>query len=154
MANVIKVKQSSVPNKVPTVNQIALGELAVNTYDGKLFLKKNVAGTESIVELGAAGAGPGGGTTVYSGTAEIDFGAGKTDAKVVITGQTGILATSNLGVHIRVAATTNNTADNHWVEPLTIVAGNIVPGVGFTIYGNCHQNRAHGKYNVSWNWSN
>jgi len=56
MANTIKIKRSSVPGKVPTVGDLQLSELAVNTYDGRLFLKKN-NGTESIVEIGAAAAG-------------------------------------------------------------------------------------------------
>jgi len=56
MANTIKIKRSSVPGKVPTVGDLQLSELAVNTYDGRLFLKKN-NGTESIVEIGAAAGG-------------------------------------------------------------------------------------------------
>lgn len=55
MANVIKHKQTATPSKVPTTGDLQLGELAVNTYDGKLFLKKD-DGTPSIVEIGA-GAG-------------------------------------------------------------------------------------------------
>lgn len=51
MAQVIKVKQSSVAGKVPTTAQLQLGELAVNTTDGKLYFKKNVSGSESIVTL-------------------------------------------------------------------------------------------------------
>lgn len=54
MANTIKVRQSSVAGKVPTTAQLALGELAINTTDGKLFLKKNVSGTESIVDVTSA----------------------------------------------------------------------------------------------------
>ena len=54
MANTIKVRQSSVASKVPTTTQLALGELAINTYDGKLFLKKNVSGVESIVDVTSA----------------------------------------------------------------------------------------------------
>jgi len=53
MANTIKIRRSATASAVPTTAQIALGELAVNTYDGKLFLKKNVSGTESIVQVGA-----------------------------------------------------------------------------------------------------
>jgi hypothetical protein len=45
----IKLKRSSVPSKVPTTAQIELGEFAVNTYDGKLYTKKDTGGTESIV---------------------------------------------------------------------------------------------------------
>lgn len=51
----IKVKQLSVQSAVPAVNDIELGEIVVNTYDGKLFSKKN-NGTESIFEIGS-GAG-------------------------------------------------------------------------------------------------
>lgn len=57
MANTAKLKQSAVAGKVPTTSQLALGELAVNTTDGKLFLKKSVSGVESVVDLTAAAAG-------------------------------------------------------------------------------------------------
>ena len=53
MANpTIKFKRSSVQGKTPTTAQLPLGELAINTYDGKLFLKKD-DGTESVIEVGA-----------------------------------------------------------------------------------------------------
>ena len=52
MANTIKVKQSAVASKVPTTGDLVLGELALNTYDGKLYAKKD-NGTASIVEIGA-----------------------------------------------------------------------------------------------------
>ena len=80
MANTIKVKQSSVAAKVPTTAQLALGELAVNTTDGKLFLKKSVSGTESIVEIGAGAGGSdgyldaGAPDSNYGGITEIDGG--------------------------------------------------------------------------------
>ena len=47
----IKIRRSSVQNKVPTTTDLDLGELAINTYDGKLFLKKSVGGTESVIAL-------------------------------------------------------------------------------------------------------
>ena len=53
MSQQILIKRSSVAGKTPTTVQLSLGELAINTYDGKVFLKKNVLGTESIVEVGA-----------------------------------------------------------------------------------------------------
>lgn len=55
MANTVKLKQSSVPGKAPGLGDLSLGELAVNTYDGKLYLKKNVGGSESIIDITAAG---------------------------------------------------------------------------------------------------
>jgi hypothetical protein len=50
----IRIKRSGVPGKVPTVADLALGELAINTYDGVAFIKKNEAGVESVVTLGGA----------------------------------------------------------------------------------------------------
>lgn len=50
MASTIKLKRSAVAGKAPTTSDLALGELALNTYDGKLYTKKD-NGTESIVEL-------------------------------------------------------------------------------------------------------
>ena len=41
MANRIKLKRSGVEGNVPVVGNLSLGELAVNTFDGKLFFKKN-----------------------------------------------------------------------------------------------------------------
>lgn len=49
----IKSKRSAIPGRVPTVDQLQLGELALNTYDGRLFLKKSANGVESIVTLKA-----------------------------------------------------------------------------------------------------
>lgn len=57
MANTLKHKQSSVAGKAPTTTDLALGELAINTTDGKVYMKKNVSGTESIVEVTAGGGG-------------------------------------------------------------------------------------------------
>lgn len=51
MANTIRLKRSAVPGKVPTTSDLQLGELGLNTYDGKLYAKKDVSGTETIVEL-------------------------------------------------------------------------------------------------------
>lgn len=53
MANTIRIKRSATAGKVPTTAQLALGELAVNTNDGKLYTKKD-DGTEAVVEIGAA----------------------------------------------------------------------------------------------------
>lgn len=57
MANTIRVKRSSVGGKVPTTAQLSLGELAVNTTDGKLYTRKEASGVASVVEIGAGGGG-------------------------------------------------------------------------------------------------
>lgn len=46
----IKLKRSSSTGVTPGTGDLELGELAVNTFDGKLFLKKN-DGSDSIVEF-------------------------------------------------------------------------------------------------------
>jgi hypothetical protein len=50
MANTVVLKRSAVEGKTPTTSDIALGELALNTYDGNLFFKKD-SGTASIVSV-------------------------------------------------------------------------------------------------------
>ncbi len=57
MASTVKHIRSSVAGRVPTTTQLELGSIAVNTYDGKLFIKKSVGGNDSIVEIGAGGGG-------------------------------------------------------------------------------------------------
>jgi len=51
MANKLLIRRSATPLNVPTTGQLDLGELAINTYDGKLFLKKD-SGTPEVVEIG------------------------------------------------------------------------------------------------------
>jgi hypothetical protein len=48
----VKLKRSATANKVPLTTDLELGELAINTNDGKLFLKRN-NGADSIREIGA-----------------------------------------------------------------------------------------------------
>jgi hypothetical protein len=72
-----------------------------------------------------------------TGTATLDFGAfpGASDASIAVTGQATIASTSYVEAWIRPTATSDHTADEHLVETLKVVAGNIVSGTGFTIYG-------------------
>jgi hypothetical protein len=51
MANTIIIKNSSTISAVPLVGDLILGELAVNTYDGKVYMKKD-DGAEAIIEIG------------------------------------------------------------------------------------------------------
>ena len=51
MAQNIILKRSAVPGRVPDTGSINLGEVAINTYDGKLYFKKSgsVQSVETIV---------------------------------------------------------------------------------------------------------
>ena len=44
MATPIRIKRSAVPSKRPTTEQLQLGELALNFYDGQVFLKQDTGG--------------------------------------------------------------------------------------------------------------
>jgi hypothetical protein len=57
MAVDIKLKRSSVPGKIPTISSLELGEIALNTYDGKAYMKKQVGSIQSIVEIGSGSGG-------------------------------------------------------------------------------------------------
>ena len=50
MSNRIKLKRSSTVSRVPQIADLTLGELAINTFDGKLFFKKN-NGSDSIESI-------------------------------------------------------------------------------------------------------
>lgn len=49
----IKLKRSLVQGKIPTTNQLGIGELAINHYDGEAFIRKDGVGVQtSVVEVG------------------------------------------------------------------------------------------------------
>ncbi len=50
MSQVVQLRRSSTQGNVPTTAQIELGELAINTYDGKLFIKKN-NGADVMIDI-------------------------------------------------------------------------------------------------------
>ena len=49
----IKLRRSSVAGRIPSVGQLDLGELAINTQDGKIYFKRydSVSNTESIIDI-------------------------------------------------------------------------------------------------------
>jgi hypothetical protein len=48
----IKLRRSSVSGRYPDSTQLELGEVAINTHDGKMFFKQDAAGNTSIIEVG------------------------------------------------------------------------------------------------------
>jgi len=77
MAN-IRLKRSAVASKIPVVGDLELGEMAINTNDGKVFIKKD-DGTETIVEVGESGS-----TDVNLDTTNFDGNLSSTDTNVQI----------------------------------------------------------------------
>ena len=70
----IKFKRSSVASKRPTLNNLELGELALNTYDGKLFTVQDTGGVgiaTTVTLINPWIESYGGGTITYNGSATI-----------------------------------------------------------------------------------
>ena len=53
MANIIKIKRSSVPGKIPDSNDLQVGELAVNTADGIIYTKHSDNTIKAVSNVGA-----------------------------------------------------------------------------------------------------
>ena len=91
MANTVVLKRSAVTGRNPTTGDLALGELALNTYDGNLFFKKD-SGTASIVTV-----------ATLAGTQSL---SNKTLASPVITGT--ITAGGGVGTNGQLLASTGS----------------------------------------------
>lgn len=50
------MRRSANAGSIPTTSNLDLGEIALNTYDGKAYMKKSVGGTESVVQIGSSDA--------------------------------------------------------------------------------------------------
>ena len=70
------------------------------------------------------------------GLTTINFGAfpGSSDASLAITGQAGIDSASVVTAWLQPADTDDHTADEHRIETISVMAGNVIGGTGFTIY--------------------
>lgn len=90
MATVVKLKRSAVPGKIPATTDLGLGEIAVNTYDGKLYIKKLVGGVETVIGIGESVIGRDGATGPTGASVTGPTGAS-------ITGPTGASVTGPTG---------------------------------------------------------
>ena len=110
MANTIQLKRSATASSVPSSGSLVAGELAVNTADGKLYLKKD---DTSVVEIG----GPAAAGTLTGAT----LAAGVTASSLTSVGTLTSLTTSG------VITGTNATASTSSTTGALIIAG----GAGF-----------------------
>jgi hypothetical protein len=112
-------RTNDVQNLIPTSRLASSGTASSSTY---------LRGDQTWATIpGATGA---------QSITTISFGAfpGSSDASLDITGQTGIDVSSVVNAWIMPADTDDHTADEHRIETISVMAGNVVPGVGFTIY--------------------
>lgn len=96
MSTSIKLRRSTVPGKIPTSGQIELGEVAINTHDGKMFFKRDANGAISIVELGLKDSAD---NVVYVSKSGSDDNDGSTIAESFLTIDAA-LASANTGTTI------------------------------------------------------
>ena len=64
MPNIFKPKRSSTASSVPTISNLADGELAVNTADQKIYVRSGA----SIVTVGSVSVGGGSGVSISTNT--------------------------------------------------------------------------------------
>jgi len=50
MASIVQLKRSALTGKVPGTGSLNLGELALNTYDGKIFFRRS-GSTDTVQEI-------------------------------------------------------------------------------------------------------
>jgi len=139
MANLVKLKRSAVAGKIPLTTDLELGELALNTYDGKLYTKKD-NGTASVIEIGVIDGDKGDITVAASGaTWTIDSGV-ITSAKIAdgtivdgdISASAGIvdtkLATISTSGKVSNSATTATSANTVNAIVARNASGNFTAG--------------------------
>ena len=106
MANTFKLKRSAVAAKVPTTGDLQLGELALNTYDGKLYTKKD-DGTASVVEIGVTASIGANATDILSAAAgQITADSAGSDKIVFWDNSASKLTYLTVGTNLTVTATT------------------------------------------------
>lgn len=134
MANTVKLKRSATPSAVPTTGQLDLGEIAINTYDGKVYIKKD-DGTAAIVEVGAGGGGGSGTVTsvaISSADGTIDFTGSPitTSGTIDLSVDEAALDLANIGGDLNLASQVTGVLDevNGGTGQSTITTGDILYG--------------------------
>jgi hypothetical protein len=126
MANQILLKQSSVANSVPTTGNLAFGELAVNTHDGKLFFKIDPGTGEVIITVGTQVAP----AVYYVSKAGNDAFDGTSLNTAFLTVKAAVTAgnayiTANPGAKVTVYVKTGDYTENN---PISLLAGMTIVG--------------------------
>jgi hypothetical protein len=123
----LKFKRSSVPGKIPNETQVPLGEIAINTHDGKVFASKNVGvgTTVFVVNPWSVGTGTDSYDTYFTNG---NVGIGTTDPTTKLTVQgdvriTGGIYDSNNNIGSNGSVLTSTGAGVSWISGSSGVQG-------------------------------
>lgn len=109
----IQHKRSSVPGKIPTVNQLTDGELSINTHDGKIYFRKNANGVMSIVDVANSEANAGIDNVLYVSKSGNDSFDGRTLTKTFLTIEAALaIATPGTTIFVKSGDYTENNPLN------------------------------------------
>ena len=103
MAQTVLLRRSAVQGKIPQTTDLQLGEIAINTYDGKVYIKKSDGSNEEIVEVTGGTSGQG----VYDKT---EYTASGGETSINVPYQVGYVDVFVNGV--KAEEGTDYTADN------------------------------------------
>jgi hypothetical protein len=83
---IIRLKRTQVPGRVPTLQQIGLGELAINHYDGRVYVRQDTGGVGISTRVVPVGAGASLGKSIFvtKNGDDSNTGLSQADAKLTI----------------------------------------------------------------------
>lgn len=143
----IKVKRSAVSGKIPTISQLDLGELAINTFDGKVYLEQDqssvgVGITVIVVNPWSVGTGTNTYNTFFT-NGNVGVGSTLPTSKIDVVGDskfTGVVTATTF-----VGSLTGNITGNinsSGVSTITYLRATNVNATGLvtatTFYGNIY----------------
>jgi hypothetical protein len=117
MAQVVKLKRTSVQGRIPSIANLELGELAINTHDGRLFFQKD-DGTLSIQEIL---------TTNSQNSGSFNLTGAISASSLSISGDTTIGGNLTLGGNITIGDATTDV-----VTVTAGFSGSLIPDSGST----------------------
>lgn len=115
MAQVVKLKRTSVQGRIPTISNLELGELAINTYDGRIFFEKD-DGILSIQEIL---------TTNSQNSGSFNLTGVITSTSITASNSLNVIGTSNLGV---ISGSSLYLSGNSTIQGNLTLGGNITIG--------------------------
>ena len=127
----IRLKRSSVEGKIPTADQLPLGEVALNTYDGKLYASKNVGIGTTVFAVNPWSVGVGTNSyNTYFTSGNVGIGSTNPSSKLDVDGI--ITATTFSGALTGTATTATNLADGANITTGTINVARLGSGASGT----------------------